>query len=196
MTAPDEVPAEWEPGRTDISVEVETLAYAAIETEAKRRKELGKALLAQHYPDGRTERTRSPLGEKLGSVLRTDPDPRWLVVDRDALHAHLRTFADSTETVYEIADWAEAISVLREYAPHVLVEITRVKQEWVDDAVAQSRATSAPAAPGIERQKDRGVMTAKPDKAAFAAVARLVQAGLISWDGRPSLPSSNESGAA
>ncbi len=196
MTAPDELPAEWEPGRTDISVEVESLAYAAIETEAKRRKELGKALLAQHYPDGRTERTRSPLGEKLGSVLRTDPDPRWMVVDRDALYAHLRTFPDSTETVYEIADETAAVEVLREHAPHLLVEITRVKQEWVDDAVAQSRATGEPAAPGIERHKDRGVMTVKPDKAAFAAVQRLVEAGRLSWDGRPALPAADERAAS
>lgn len=191
MTAPE--PAEeWEPGQADVTVEVETLAYAAIESEAKRRKELGKALLAQHYPDGRTERTRSPLGDRLGSVLRTDPDPRWQVVDRDALHAHLRTFPDATETVFEIADEPAAIEVLRVHAPHLLVEVTRVKQQWVDDALAQSRATQEAAAPGIDRVKERGVMTVKPDKAAFAAVQRLVARGLIGWDGRPALPAGDE----
>lgn len=184
MTAPDPVPDE-----------VEVLAYAAIEREAKRRKELGKAIIGQRYPDGRTERIRSPLGERLGSVYRTDPEPTWVVSDREALHAHLRTFDDATETVYEIADEPAAVEVLRAHAPHLLVEITRVRPEWEQDALAQSRETGEPAAPGIEKVKPSGSLTVTPAKDAFDVVGRLMARGLLTWDGNRALPA-DESGAA
>ncbi|MDN5929652.1 MAG: hypothetical protein L0I24_01060 [Pseudonocardia sp.] len=186
MSAPDPVVGE-----------VEVLAYAAIEREAKRRKELGKAIIGQRYPDGRTERIRSPLGDRMGSVYRTDPEPQWVVTDREALHAHLRTFPGNLTISVGIApeDMAEALAVLDEFAAHLLTETTVLDPEAERAALAQSAATGEPAAPGIERVKPSGSLTVSPAKDAFDVVGRLMTRGLLSWDGRPSLPSSEEGAA-
>ena len=166
--------------------EVEALVLAELGKRVKARTELVKATFGQRYPDGHRETFRDPLfGLKVGMVYRTDPEPKWTVVDREQLHAHLREFPGNVETVYEIADEAAAVEILREHAPHLLVEITRLISTVIDDALAQSAATGEAAAPGIELVKPSGYLTVKPDPAAGVAVARMVDAGLIEWDGTP-----------
>lgn len=174
MTADMEIPAE-----------LEALVLATVAKEASKRKDAAKAVLNQAYKEGQTNHIRSPLGEKLGTVLKTDPDPRWTVTDSGALDAHLRTFEGATETYYEIASVSAAVDHLREHAPELLVKVTRVRQDVIDAAIAESRETGEPAAPGIERVKPAGVLTVTPDKQAAAAVSRLVSTGVIDWQGRP-----------
>lgn len=172
----------------------EALVLATLAQRVKARQDAVKAIVGQRYPDGHREIVRSPLGEKLGQIWRTSPDPQWKVTDREALHAHLAGFDGATETTVEIApaDMAEALAVLQAHAPHLLTETTRVRADVVEAALEQSAATGEPAAPGIELVQAAGVLTVKPDKGAGAAVERLVQAGLITWDGRPTLPSAEE----
>lgn len=170
---------------TELPPEVEVLVLAELQRRVKARIDLTKAVVGVNYGDGHREIIRSPLdGQRLGQIWRTDPNPKWSVTNEAELLEHLREFAGNVERYYEIADDAAAIEVLREYAPHLLVEITRVRPDVVQAALEQSEATGEPAAPGIGLVKDGGVLTVKPDPTAGPVVERLHHAGLIEWDGR------------
>ncbi len=174
--------------------EVEVLALAELAKRVDARYKTAKALVGQSYPDGHRETFRSPLdGAKLGVVYRTDPDPRWVVVDGEALHAELRESSYNVETVVDITDHDAAVEVLREHAPHLLAEVTRVRADAVKAALAQSEVQGKAAAAGIEQVKPSGVLTPKPDpKTAGPAIERMVAAGLLTWDMRLVLPSGDE----
>ncbi len=178
-----------------LAPEVEALVLAELGKRVKARTELVKATFSQRYPDGHRESFRAPDGSKLGQVWRSDPDPRWVVADEQALHAELREFPGNVETVVDIVDHDAAVQVLREHAPHLLAEVTRVRPEVVAAALAQSAATGRPAAAGIEQVKPSGVLTVKPDPKAGAVVERMVAAGVITWDGRPVLEAAPEGAA-
>lgn len=175
---------------TPLAPELECLALASIATEAERRKKIAKALIGQAYPDGRRESFRSPVdGSKLGMVLRTDPDPTWVVTDRAALEAHLREFPGNLDVSLEIVaeDMPEALAVLGEHAPGLITETATLRPDAVPAALAQSAATGEAAAPGIERVKASGTLTVKPDAGAFEVVGRMIRAGVLSWDGSRAL---------
>jgi hypothetical protein len=170
-----------------LAPEVEALVLAELGKRVKSRTELAKATFSQRYPDGHRETFRAPDGSKLGQVYRTDPDPRWVVADEQALHAELRESPYNVEMVVDIVDHNAAVEVLREHAPHLLAEVARVRSDAVSAALAQSESSGKPAAAGIELVKPSGVLTVKPDPKAGAAVERMVAAGVITWDGRPAL---------
>lgn len=170
--------------------EVEILALAAIEAEVKKRKEMAKALIGQRYPDGHRESFRSPVtAAKLGMVYRSDPEPTWVVSDRDALRAHLREFPGNLTVTVTILpeDMPEALAVIAEHAPGLLTDLAELDPDAVKAALDQSEATGEPAAPGISRVKPSGVLTAKPAADAMAEVGRLIVAGVLTWDARPVL---------
>jgi hypothetical protein len=170
----------------------EALVLACLAQRVRARQDAVKAIVGQRYADGHRETIRSPLGEKLGIILRTDPDPSWQVTDWAALRAHFATYDGTSETVHEIADEAAAIEVLRRHAPHLLVEVTKLRTDVVDAALEQSAATGEPAVPGISLVKPAGNLTVRPDKAAGVAVERMIAAGLIGWDGRPAIETARE----
>lgn len=178
-----------------LAPEVEALVLAELAKRVKARTELVKATFSQRYPDGHRESFRAPDGSKLGQVWRSDPDPRWVVADSEALDADLRADPAHLVTVYEIADEQSAIDVLHSVAPHLLVEVTRVAEWAIEEALAKSAATGVPAAAGIEQVKPSGVLTVKPDPKAGAVVERMVQAGVLTWDGRPAIESAPEGAA-
>lgn len=169
--------------------EIEALVLATLRKRVNEREKLVKALIGQRYPDGHRESFRTPDGSKLGMVLRTDPEPEWVITDRDALVEHLSSFPGAMVTEVRIApeDMPEALAVLAEHAPNLVTETSRLDPAVVDAALAQSRATGQAAAPGIARIKPAGVLTVRPDKVAGEAVERMVAAGQITWDGRPVL---------
>lgn len=175
---------------TPLAPEVEALVLAELGKRVKSRTELAKATFSQRYPDGHRETFRAPDGSKLGQVYRTDPDPRWVVADERALLAELREYPGNVETVAEIVDHDAAVTVLREHAPHLIAEVTRVRPEVVEAALEQSAATGTAVAAGLALQKPAGVLTVKPDPKAGVAVERMVATGLITWDGRPALDES------
>lgn len=182
MTSPEPLPDE-----------VELLALAELAKRVKERQATTKAVVGASYSAGDRHTFRSPVdGRRIGQVYRTDPDAQWVVTDREALHAHLRGFPGTTETVVEIADELSVIEHLRACAPHLLVEVTRVREDVVESALIQSREDGKPAAPGIELRKPEGVLTVRPDPAAGAVIERLQQAGWLGWDGRPTLPPATE----
>lgn len=171
---------------TELPPEVEALVLAELQRRVRARIDLTKAIVGVNYPDGHRKVIRSPLdGQRLGQIWRTDPDPKWSITNEGELLDHLRGFPGNVERYYEIADEVAAVEVLREYAPHLLVEITRVRPDVVEAALEQSEATGEPAAPGIGLVKGSGVLTVKPDATAGPVVERLHSAGLIEWDGRP-----------
>lgn len=178
-----------------LAPEVEVLALAELAKRVAERYKLAKALVGQSYPDGRRETFRSPLdGAKLGVVYRTDPDPQWRIVDRDALVADLAWSPHNVEVVDDIAGTDEQVlEVLAEHAPHLLARVERVSQEAIDHALALSESRGKAAYAGIEQVKPSGVLTPKPDaKTAGPAIERMVAAGLLTWDMRPVLPAGDE----
>lgn len=173
---------------TGVSDEVEALAYAAIEAEAGKRKTGLRAQLNQRLVEGDTRRVRSPLGDKLGSISKTDPAPKWQVTDPDALDEHLRGFPGNVQQVEIIADEPAAIEVLRVHAPELLRTVEVLAAGVVEAALAQSAATGEPAAPGISLVKPSGTVTVRPEKNALDAVALLVRAGQLDFLPPPALP--------
>ena len=181
---------------TELSPEVELLALAAVAKEIETRTVLVKALIGQRYGDGDKHTFRSPVtGQRLGQVWKTDPNPKMVIVDRDALEEHLRSFPGNliTDVVIDPDRMPEALAVVQEHAPDLLVEVSRLDPTVVDAALAQSRATGQPAAPGIELRKPSGTLTVKPDPGSFEQVSLLVQANLLTWDARPVLPEAEAS---
>lgn len=179
MTAP----VSPEAGPQPLGPEARALVLATLRQRVEAEQKMATALFSTALSAGVTLRLRSPLGDKLGSVLRTDPEVRWDVTDPDALDAHLRSFPGVVETTVGIdqADMPEALAVIAEHAPHLLTETTYVPRSAVQAALAQSKATGEPAAPGISKVRPGGVIQVRPDKGAAEAVARMVRAGLVDW---------------
>ena len=174
--------------------ELEAVVLRYLETEIAKRQKTVKSIIGQGYGDGDKRSIRSPLGDKLGSISRTDPDPTWRVVDREALHQHLRQDTANLETVYDLdlpdgsdvtLHHCELVAVLLEHAPQLLVERAVVADTAVSLAIAH--AVSGKPVPGIARVKPGGTLTVRPDKSAGAAIEKLVESGMITWDGRPVL---------
>lgn len=177
-----------------LAPEIEALVLKELEKRVKARTELVKVTVGQHYGEGDKHTFRSPLDDaKLGQVWRTDPEPQWQVVDRDALIAELRRARHNIEIVDEIVGTDEQVlEVLAAHAPHLLVRIERVSQEAIDYAVALSKSRGKAAYPGIEKKKPAGSLTVKPDKNAAEVITRMIDAKLITWDGRPALPAAED----
>lgn len=182
---------------TQVSPDVQALALAELERRVKASRAAVKAIVGQSYAEGERRTIRSPLdGSRLGMVWRSDPEAEWKVTDPEALDAFLRTYyRGALETTVGIApeNMPEVLAVLQEHAPHLLTESTRVRQDVIDATVAESRDKGEPVAPGVDRVKPAGVLTVRPDKACGEAVAALVQAGWLTWDGQPAaLPAGGE----
>lgn len=175
--------------------EIELIALKAIETEVARRIKVAKAVIGQRYADGSRESFRSPVDDaKVGIVYKTDPDAQWVVSDPVALEEHLRSFPGNLEPTVTITagDMPEALAILAEHAPALLSETTVLRPEVILAALAQSKETKQPAAPGIERRKAPGVLTVKPAEGAFETVGKMIEARLLTWDARPVLESGEE----
>ncbi len=174
MTAPEK-----------LGPEVRALLLATLRGRIEAEEKLVRAEFSAALMAGTTLRFRSPLDdEPLGSVLRTDPKTEWRIVDETALREHLATFPGCIETTVEITaeDMPEALAVIAEHAPTLLTERTEVAASAVQAALAQSKATGEPAAPGIAKVRPGGsIQVRPPDKAAGETVARMARAGLVDW---------------
>lgn len=152
------------------------LFYAALRKWTNDEDTPTRAMFASAYANGDRRTFRADDGLKLGEVRRDDPDPYWAITDTEALHAHLREFPGCVETLAEIVGTQkQVLAVLREHAPELLAEVTRVRPEAVQAALDESRATGTPAAPGIERVVPTGALKAVADKAAVARVGALIR---------------------
>ncbi len=198
MTAAEQV-TEQADQSIALGPEQRALVLAALGKAIKAEDRLVRAEFSYDYRPGDSRKFRSPLdGAALGAVLRTDPDPTWTVTDPDALREHLASFPGAVETVYqldvgdgevvELPEAAEVTQVLLAHAPHLLAPLVRVSQEVVAAAVAESAESGVAVAPGIGQVPGVPVLRVVPAKDAEAAVQRMVTAGLIRWDGRPTLP--------
>ena len=164
--------------------EFEAIALKALEKSVKARRDAVGAVVGQSYVAGHRETFRSPISDrKFGLVHRTDPDPVWVVTDGEALTRHLREDPANLEEIIEIeATNEELVALLHEHAPHLLTYVTRVTQQAMADALAAARGGAK--IPGIEKLKPDGVLTVLPDKNAPAVLAELIDAKLLTWDGR------------
>lgn len=171
-----------------VTPEVEALILAQLGREVRNRQNLTRAIVGVGYADGDKHTVRSPVdGRKLGVVYRSDPDWSWQVVDPHALHAWLVDQPAHTTTSVEVRPdrWAEALAVLAEHAPDLLVDVTRVRDGAVDAVLATCDHQAPP--PGVERVKPAGVLTCRPAPDAHDVISAMVAAGVVSWDGRPAL---------
>lgn len=182
------------PGPGNLEPEVVALMLRAVATTAMKNLDSVKAELSGYEP-GQRSTFRSPLDDrKLGIVYRTDPDPVWAVVDREALLDHLGEFEGNWETVLEIdGEMSEVLGVLETHAPH-LIKVSKIIPEWVVEAALEaSKEAGEAVAPGIKKIKPGGVLTVTPDKKeAGAAFAAMVRAGWLTWEGKHAI----EGGAA
>lgn len=190
MSAPEPLPAE-----------VESLVLAETVKRVTARDKMVRALFGQQYQDGEKQTFRSPIdGARIGSVWRTDPDFKWVVTDRAAFEAEMRTYPGNLITDVGIApeDMPEVLAVLAEHAPGLITETTRLAPDVESLALEQSKATGTAAAAGIECVKPAGTLTVKVDpKSGSAAIERLVESGAIDWDaGRPVLDAPTEQDGA
>lgn len=174
-----------------LDAQTRVLLLATLAKRIGAEQKLATAEFSAALAPGVTIRVQSPLGDLLGSVLRTLPKAEWRVVDRPTLEAHLQEFPGCVETVtsllvpgigwHEVDAQDELAVVVREHAPHLLSEEERVTTEAVTAALGQSSATGSPATPGIERVQPGGSIQVRPGRDAAGAVERMVQAGLLSW---------------
>jgi hypothetical protein len=170
---------------TELPPEIEPIVLAVLEKRVGAAKAASRVPLEPLYAEGQSRKIRSPLDDAvLGVVGRESPDPRWEIVNRDALAKHLEQDPANVEYVDEIASEAAAIEVLREHAPELLVRIERVRADAFTAALRAARTGEAPA-PGIARIKPDGRLYVRPDKHAGEAIERLVAAKVITFDGRP-----------
>lgn len=180
---------------TTLRPEERALILAALAARVKAEQEMVKAEFSVAYVAGSKQTFRSPLGDALGYVQRTDPAPEWRITDEPALRKHLAAeFPGVIEQVVllavpgvglvELDQLDELHQVLAEHAPHLLLRQERVTADAVAAALEQSKATGTPAAPGITYIRPGGTLRVVPDKAAPAAVERMVAAGIVGWDGR------------
>ncbi|MGE0300923.1 hypothetical protein [Pseudonocardia sp.] len=179
--------------------DLEAVALAELADRVDKRKTAVRALAGRDLADGDRRTIRSPLGDALGSILRTDPDPQWRVTEPHALEQWLRTQHPSgIERGWHVhvpgvdgPVWLDPLDelavVLAEHAPHLLTAAERVVEQEVALLLEQSRDQGTPAAPGIERVKPAGSVRVIRAKTCGAAIERLVQAGQLSWDVRPQL---------
>jgi hypothetical protein len=176
-----------------LAPEVRALALASMRQRIEAEEKLVRAEFSTALMAGTTLRFRSPLDdEPLGCVLRTDPKTEWRITNREVLVEHLAGFEGCVEVVTYVAvpsaglvrldEQDELYRVLSQHADHLLVEQVEVKQEAIEAALAQSKATGQPAAPGIEKVRPSGSVQVRPDKGAAAAVQRMFAAGALSWE--------------
>lgn len=177
----------------NLAPEIEPLVLAVLEKRVGDAKAAARAAIEGLYAEGAKNTIRSPLDQsKLGSIFRTDPDPKWQITNRDLLVKHLEQDPDNREFVDEIVGTEDQVlEVLLEHAPQLLARVARVSADAIKAATA--RAAAGEAVPGISKVKPRGVLTIRPDKNAGVAIDRLVAAKVISWDGRVlELPAAGE----
>lgn len=187
----------------ELSNEQRALILATLRKAVDGEQRLTTALFSPGYGDGDKRVFRSPLDDApLGRVERTAPKAEWSVTDPDALHAHLAEHEGCMQDVtavlvpgigwHEVDPRDEIAVVLREHAPHLVADEQRVSADAIDAAVAQSRATGQPAAPGISRVRPAGVLRVVPDRDAVQTVARMWRAGALDWNQILALPTGQE----
>jgi hypothetical protein len=73
----------------------------------------------------------------------------------------------------------------------ILAELQkRVKER---DGATRALFSGKPACAGIERRKPAGRLSVRPAPTAGDAISRMVEAGIVTWDGRVALPEAGES---
>ena len=182
-----------------LPAEIEAIVLAELAKRLKTRQAATKAIVGNRYAAGDKQTFRSPVDEtKLGTVYRSDPDPEWRVVDDYALSMYLAGRDEYMEPVAEVLLPSGEIALMHpddelyrivsEHAPHLTRSAcVRIRDGVINELVAESKRLGKPAAPGIAKVKPEGVLSVRPDKNAGAAIERMVQAGVISWDGTPVL---------
>jgi hypothetical protein len=187
-----------------LPAEIESIILAELAKRVKERDGATRALFSQRYGDGDKATFRSPLDDtRLGTVYRSDPDAAWVVTNTPAVMDYLHDQSDAWETIAEIRlpngdlvgmDTVDELAVLvREHAPHLYSESRQVKPHAIDELLDQSRRDGKPACAGIERRKPAGRLSVRPAPTAGDAISRMVEAGIVTWDGRVALPEAGES---
>lgn len=192
-----------EPIDDELREELEALAWGALERKAAEEKKVRSSSLNQRYREGRTEHIRTPLGDKLGTVNKSSPEPSWRVSNAGLVEDHIReNFPGSVRTVYVLVTPRGTLTldpedelcvVLREHAHWLLVESDEVDPAAVDALVEQSKTDGKPAAPGISFWGNAGVVSVRPSKDAFDAVMKMTRAGLLDLSTMQAITAGDES---
>jgi hypothetical protein len=150
---------------------------------------------AQYQRPGDRKRVVSPLdGTRIGDVSTTDPSPRSLTTDEQAIADWMmeHNYRDNVETVYEVTGGPREIqSVLFTHAPHLLKRVKRVKRDALMRIHADTVAVGQPIGPsgeadmpGVTLEEQEAVVSCRPDPdSALLAVMELIQNRRLLLDG-------------
>lgn len=154
-----------------------------------------RAEAAQYQRPGDRKRVVSPLdGTRIGDVSTTDPSPRSLTTDEQAIADWMmeHNYRDNVETVYEVTGGPREIqSVLFTHAPHLLTRKRRVKRDVLAELHKTALQYGQPVGPGgemdmpgIEIKPGAPEVRCIPDKnSALLAVMELVHNQRLLLDG-------------
>lgn len=132
-----------------------------------------KAIAGEQFEKGDSKAARQ--GDvKLGRVSKSDPKPVATVTDRAEFEAYLSVkYGDTVTTTVELGDVAEIAAVLMDTGHEDLFTVVETIPDWV----RQERLKAALAGefvPGVTVSSPEGVVSARPEPAAKAAVRALL----------------------
>lgn len=178
-------PAEVEPAGPETPPEVLRALYvASIKSWAVKEEDITRAVAAKYRESVGTTPYRAPSGEALGTLQRTDPPPKWMITDAQALDEWLATDPANMDSSEELNPPSvdALLDLVREHRPEWLQEITYVMPAARAEALAYVKETGKPC-PGVTLEREQGRLIVKAAKGAREVFARMILAGDILPDG-------------
>lgn len=150
---------------------------------AKTNYDKGRVIGAeQYFAPGDRITIKDPLtGAKLGTAGMTDPDPKATVEDRDLFTAYMAEEDPDSITTTEGIDperFDDAMDVLRQHAPHLLVTTEHVRVQHEKAVLDKAAATGDPV-PGVEVRKPAGVVNVRLSKDGKDAIRQQISDGSL-----------------
>lgn len=151
-----------------------------------------RAEAAAHLEEGSRLPIRTPGGEKIATVSKTEPVRTARIEDTAAFEAWARvTYPDRVKTEYGINGTDNEVKkILFAHAPHLLREYRVVDPELVKEVRRLSVKLGVPAGPdgevdvpGVVVERPSGTVVCRPDENGLAEVIEMFRSGLLTFDG-------------
>lgn len=135
---------------------------------------------------------RTPEGEKIATVSKTDPVRTARINNESAFEAWVRAnHPERIKTVQVISGTENAvIKVLFTHAPHLLRAHTVVDPELVKEVKRLSAKLGTPVGPegetdieGVVVERPEGTVTCRPDEDGLAEVIQMFRSGVLTFEG-------------
>lgn len=108
---------------------------------------------------------------KVGAVIRTEPKTELQVVDAAAHSAWaLEHMGDDCITGYRFGDDDAVAAVLREHAPHLVMEVRTPTSQWLHEVLIMAARGDGPIPDGVEPVTGTSTLQVRPDASTASAV--------------------------